>query len=324
MAGPVAKARENIGHLGADTLGLGEQNRRVGVALQGYTIAHARHGLVDVDGPVQTNRRRAGIGDGFQPGAAAFGEHDTGHVAVRARLQIGDDALHIGQRELAVVGRRQHAAPGIEDLDCLGPGGDLRVEISRRRARQYVEQLVQSVGLVEHQRLEMFIIFRRPALDDIGRQRPRAAGKADQRRLAVELAPDQLDGRRDIAELVFDVRHGQLGDGFRRTHRMLELRAFAGHEMQAQAHGLGDSQDVREQNRCIQIEAPQRLQRDLAGQLRVLAQVEKAAGLLAQRSILRQVTTGLAHEPDRGRIDGLARQRAQETIVGHERPVAGG
>src|SRR5690606_4285953 len=76
-----------------------------------------------------------------------------------------------------------------------------------------------------------------------------------------------------------------------------------------------NGEDVGKQDGSIERVARQRLQRDFAGQVRVGAEVHKAAGTRAAFSVLRQVATGLTHHPDRRAISGLAQQGAQETVV---------
>jgi len=64
-----------------------------------------------------------------------------------------------------------------------------------------------------------------------------------------------------------------------------------------------------------------RLQRHLAGERGRAAQLEEGAGALARGAVLRQIAARLAHDPDRGRVHGLARQRPQQPVVpelGHD------
>ena len=96
---------------------------------------------------------------------------------------------------------------------------------------------------------------------------------------------------------------------------MCELRAFALGKRQAQAHRVGDGEDVGEQDRGVELEALQRLQGDFAGELGVLRQAHEAAGALAGGAVLRKVAAGLAHYPDRGGVGRFAAQGAQEAIV---------
>jgi hypothetical protein len=94
-----------------------------------------------------------------------------------------------------------------------------------------------------------------------------------------------------------------------------EPRTLAGNEIQFEAHGIRDRQDVGEDDRRVQREAAQRLQGHFAGQFRRLAQVHEAAGLRARREVFGQVTTCLAHDPDRRAVDRLAAERPQQEIV---------
>jgi hypothetical protein len=100
------------------------------------------------------------------------------------------------------------------------------------------------------------------------------------------------------------------------TQRVGELRAFAGAEAQAQAHGVGHGQDVGEQDGRIQLVAVQRLQRHVGGVLRVGGQAHEAvARRHAGGLVLRQVAAGLAHQPDGGVGGGLAQAGPQEGVV---------
>ena len=100
---------------------------------------------------------------------------------------------------------------------------------------------------------------------------------------------------------------------------MMEFRPFAFCEVQAQSHGIGHGKDVGEQDRRVEIETLQWLQRNFAGQLGVFCQGEKTAGALARRAVLGQVTPSLAHDPDGCGVDRFAAQRAQKTIVAKRR-----
>src|SRR6266581_442169 len=74
---------------------------------------------------------------------------------------------------------------------------------------------------------------------------------------------------------------------------------------------LERQQDVGEQDGGVDGEATDRLERDLGGEVGRVTQLEQRV-LLAQRAIFREVTARLAHEPDRGGVDGLAATRPQK------------
>ena len=90
-----------------------------------------------------------------------------------------------------------------------------------------------------------------------------------------------------------------------------------------ESHRPGDGQDVGEQDRRIEREPVQRLQGDLARELRGAAQRKEAAGARPRRPIFGEIATGLAHEPDRRTVDGFPRKRPQQTIIHRSRPSSG-
>ena len=147
------------------------------------------------------------------------------------------------------------------------------------------------------------------------RQCPRAAGEADQRNAAIELTTDRADGVHDVVEIPLRIRRGQRRDVSSGTHRLAELGAFAGLEVEPEPHGIRNGQDVGEQDRRIQRIALERLQRHLAGQIGVAAQIHETAGLGSGLTILGKVAASLAHHPDRRAIHRLASQRPQQAIV---------
>ncbi|MNQ89873.1 hypothetical protein D3C85_1051950 [compost metagenome] len=206
MARAGAVAGEDARHFGANRRGLGVEHARIHVALQGHLATDTAAGLADVAAPVQTEGVGTSGGHGLQPQAAVLGEQDHRHLApVMLADQAVDDLLHIGQRELLIGRRRQVAAPGIENLHGLGAGADLSVEVADHRLRQLVEQRVHGLRVVVEHGLGLAEILRRAALDHIGGQGPGAAGEADQRHPAVQLAADGAHRVHHITQVLFRV-----------------------------------------------------------------------------------------------------------------------
>jgi hypothetical protein len=83
--------------------------------------------------------------------------------------------------------------------------------------------------------------------------RVQAAGEADQRHTAVELAADGADRVHHVAEVFLRIGNRQGFDVGQGADDFLETRAFAGFEVQAQAHGIGDGEDVGKQDRRVQL-----------------------------------------------------------------------
>ena len=75
---------------------------------------------------------------------------------------------------------------------------------------------------------------------------------------------------------------------------------------------MRDHQNVREYDRGIESEPADRLQRNLGGIVRREAKLEKAAGLLADLTVFRQITACLAHHPDRRRGFALTGENTEQ------------
>ena len=157
--------------------------------------------------------------------------------------------------------------------------------------------------------------FAAAAFNHVGGQRPRAAGEANQRHFALQLAANGAHGVHHVAQLAFRIGDRQLIDVGFAFDRRGKARALAGFEIEPQAHRVRNGEDVRKENGGIQREAAQRLERHLTGQLGVFAQRHKIARLRARGFVLWQIASRLAHHPHRGDINGLAQQRTQITIV---------
>ena len=311
-----AVAVEDLARLGSDGFRRAEEHVRVEVALQCHLVADAAACLADVDGPVESDRIAADGGDLLQPQAAVLGEYDARDaLAVALLLQAGHDALHIGQREFLIGRSRQRASPGVEDHHRLRAGIDLRVEVADHGVGGHREDLVQQVRTAVHHALDVAEVARALPFDHVAGQRVRAAGKADQRHGIVQRAADFRNGIHHVAEVLVGIGRGQVVDRPFLAQRTLEARPLAFGEVKAEAHRIGDGEDVGEQDGGVEIVAGQRLQGDLAGHGRRLAQVEEIAGPLARFAILGKVTPGLAHQPEGGVLGGFLQQCAEEGVV---------
>ena len=89
---------------------------------------------------------------------------------------------------------------------------------------------------------------------------------------------------------------------------------FAGTEADAEPHGERHHENVGEHDGRVERVAIERLERGARRQFRVLAHVPEAV-LGAQCAIARQITAGLAHEPDGGPVERIAAQRREESLT---------
>src|SRR5436190_11680085 len=151
--------------------------------------------------------------------------------------------------------------------------------------------------------------------DHVGRDRPWRAAEANQRDVWCELAADAA--QRFIHRLEF----AEIGLGSQPRHLLrriqrIEPRAFAGLEAYGAAERIGNDEDVGKDDRGIEVETADRLQRHFGGIFRRKAQIEEAARLGAQLAILRQVPAGLPHHPDRRYRLSTARQYLEKRFGG--------
>src|SRR5690606_10197150 len=74
-------------------------------------------------------------------------------------------------------------------------------------------------------------------------------------------------------------------------------------EAKVPAQGMRHDEDVGEQDRSVEAETPDRLQRHLDGEIGIVADVEEASRFLANLPVFGEIAAGLAHHPDRWRED---------------------
>ena len=108
----------------------------------------------------------------------------------------------------------------------------------------------------------------------------------------------------------------------RRTQREFHLNAVVFVETIFLPQTFGGDENVAEQNRRVETEPPDRLERDFGGEFGRLHQFEKGM-FLPERAIFRQRAPGLAHEPDGRTIHGLARTGVEETPAAGQRSGGG-
>ena len=121
----------------------------------------------------------------------------------------------------------------------------------------------------------------------VGRQRPWATGKTDQRHFAFQFTANGAHGIHHVAQFLLGIRDWQLVDVGFAFHRRGEARAFACLKVQPQPHGVRDGQDVRKEDRRVQRVTAQRLERHFAGQLGIFTQRHKVARLRTGGFVLR-------------------------------------
>ena len=153
------------------------------------------------------------------------------------------------------------------------------------------------------------------ALDGVRRERERRAGKSDQRNAAGELVLDEADRVEHVGERLARLEGPQAIDVCLALNGVLDRRAFAANEIEPDAHRFERQQEIREENRGVDVDPANRLQRDFGRQIGRAAQLEQGVAF-AQRAVLAHVAPGLSHEPDWRGVDGLEAAGSEKTGTG--------
>ena len=101
--------------------------------------------------------------------------------------------------------------------------------------------------------------------------------------------------------------------------RPVDRRPFALDEIEVEAHRGEGQEEIREEDRGVDVDHVDWLKRDGDGELGLAADLEQGI-TLPERAIVRHVPARLTHEPDGCGIDRLAPAGAEKSIV-HETRV---
>ena len=153
--------------------------------------------------------------------------------------------------------------------------------------------------------------------DHIGGDRPGTACKAQEGRLRREGGPDLPDSLID--------RLQPLWRSLKACQRVIEqfgseTRAFTLLKPEILAHGMGDNKDIRKQDRAIETETANGLERHFCSRCRIIDQFEKPALLCPKRAIFWKIASRLPHQPHGRYCLALTPQGGQQglrTVVRH-------
>ena len=140
----------------------------------------------------------------------------------------------------------------------------------------------------------------------VGRDRPWRAAETYQRDFRIELAAhaaQRFEHWFEFGKVAIRCQRAYLIGRIER----IEPWAFAGFETDIAPERVGDDENIREDDRGIEVEAADRLQGHFGSEFGCEAQVEESPGPGADFTVFRQIASGLAHHPDRR--DGLAAAR---------------
>ena len=243
----------------------GQHQRGIEVALQDGVGAQAPAGLGDRGPPVEADHAGPGRPHGLQQMVAPDAEVDRGGLRV-AGGEVGEHPPRVGQDEALVVAAGERPGPRIEELERLGPVGQLDVEERDGDRGEAVHQVVPQRFVGAHEGLGVLVGAARPALDEVAGHRERGAGEPEHRHVGAELGGDGLHGFGDVPDGGGVERREPVEIGAA-AQRLLDDRSGAGGHVDAEAGGVDRHDDVAVEDGGVDAVAPNRLQGDLRRQL---------------------------------------------------------
>ena len=151
----------------------------------------------------------------------------------------------------------------------------LSVEVYGGGVDEPAHQRVPRAGIGIHERLGLVVMTPAAPFNRVARQRERRAGEANQRHRRTQRRADRTDGVKDVLQRL-RVQHRRdavdVGGG---ANRVVNHRSFALGEFQVEPQRLENQQNVREQNRGVDIEDLGRFDRHLRGQRGVFTEIEE-------------------------------------------------
>ena len=281
----------------------------------GIQVPLDRHGSRSADAlprgaqrcpPVDADRVAAGSVHLSQQLPGSDTEVDRRDLEIRERFE---ELLRERRRKGRVVVGVQRSRPRIEDLERLHAGRHLRSQVRHDDPDQRLHQ-PRPIPLV-HQRLRSRERSRCAALHKVGREGERRAREPDER--DAELLAKELD-RFDHVRDLLHVAPRQAIDVGGIPQRLFQHRSATRLDPDRHAERREGRHDVPEQDRRVERHPPQRLQRQLGDLLRLADRFEDVP-VPSELSVLRQVATRLAHEPDGRPVHRRAPERAEDPVV---------
>jgi hypothetical protein len=148
--GPRTRTVEHVAGAGLDPIPRAEQKRRVEIALE----------------------RRGPLRRATSPSSSGYAPVEPDHVATRGghraqqmrgpgaevnrrHVERREDARRVRRDELGVVGDRERAHPGVEELHDVCAGICLRSHVRSERVGELVTERMPHLRLLVHQRLDL-------------------------------------------------------------------------------------------------------------------------------------------------------------------------
>src|SRR3989442_10354164 len=174
---------------------------------------------------------------------------------------------------------------------------------------------MKKAGMLVQHELHVAPVVARLPLDHVAGERVRAAREPDEGNFAGQGTPDLAYRVGDVAQALARVGYGELRDRGFVAQRSLEARPFSLCEVKSQSHRVRNGENVREQDRRIQGEPLEGLQRHFSRERGGFAQGEETPRAAPRLVVFGKVAPRLAHQPYRRVRGRLPEQRAYQRVV---------
>ena len=234
--------------------------------------------------------------------------------------QVVGNVLQVRQAELFERRRAELACPRVKHLDDLRASYNLQSKVFNTELCDLLKQLLALRGILEDPALHLLEDLAAAALNHVAQQCEGRTAEAVQRHSAVELLPSERDGLVDVVQALLHIHlsfHDLCVLGIFRVHEWVgEMRALAVQHNDLHSHGLGNNQDVGEDDGGIDqaLEAVNRLQSEVGCNFGVAAAFEEVL-LALFLVVFGQVAAGLTHHPAWRAFDGLTASGAEEEVI---------
>ena len=209
--------------------------------------------------------------------------------------EAGDNFLRGGQCEFFVVAQREFAAPGVEELNGGGSGGDLGSQVGNCCLGDAMQEFAKGGGFAKEETFYGGEAFFGAAFDHVAGESPGSGGKAQNGNRVPDFANDATNGFGEEAGLDFWVEEFQLFDLAFGANGIGEIGAGVA-EFELEAHGFGGDEDVGEDDDGVDAELAKGLKRDFDGEIGRFADFEEGV-ICADGAVFGEITASLTHHP---------------------------
>src|ERR1700752_757075 len=226
-----------------------KQRNRIEISHHRHVVPNTPPAFIESDTPVESDHIATSFAHQLQQSCGSGTE-----VNYRNTLRhIPNHALRVWQHELAIVIRAQTSHPRIKQLHRLRACCDLRIQILHERSRDQRHHRVPRARVVVHQAFRVNVILRPTAFSHVRRERERRTTETNQRNIRLERPARFADRLINKLQRVRILKLPQLLDIRSLPHRIVNHRSLAGRKLQLDPQRLEYQQNVRKNNRRINV-----------------------------------------------------------------------